>query len=192
MTETSEMADGPEWSELDPSDMGPGRARRLVMAGLGAFIVVAAVAFVFVGAGSDASGGEGHLDISFDVLDGEPVALSDFEGQPLVVNFFASWCGPCRAEMPDFEEVHQQLGDDVRFIGLAVNDLSIQDTIEIVEDTGITYQWGTDVDAAIFEAYEGFSLPTTVFVEADGTITEVHTGILTASDLTERTEALIG
>ena len=190
MTEISEMADGPEWSEVEADDGDQSRGRRIVMAGLGAFIVVAAVAFVFVGAGSDATGGEGHLDIAFEVVDGEPVNLSDFSGEALVVNFFASWCGPCRAEMPDFEEVHQQLGDEVRFVGLAVNDRT-SDAIEIVEDTGITYDWGIDTDAAIFEAYEGAVMPTTVFVASDGTIVDVHAGILTADDLAERAEALI-
>ena len=190
MTEITGMADGPQWSEVEADDGDHGRGRRIVMAGLGAFIVVAAVAFVFVGAGSDATGGEGHLDIAFEVVDGEPVNLSDFSGEALVVNFFASWCGPCRAEMPDFEEVHQQLGDEVRFVGLAVNDRT-SDAIEIVEDTGITYEWGIDTDAAIFEAYEGAVMPTTVFVAADGTIVDVHAGILTADDLAERAEALI-
>ena len=190
MTETSEMADGPEWSEVDAADMVPGRGRRLVMIGLGAFIVVAAVAFVFIGAGSDATGGEGHLDIAFEVVDGEPARLSDYAGDALVVNFFASWCGPCRAEMPDFEEVHQQLGDDVRFIGLAFNDRP-GDAVEIVRETGITYEWGIDTAGEIFEAYDGAVMPTTVFVRADGTIVEVHAGILTAGDLAERAEALI-
>ncbi|MEM9713712.1 MAG: TlpA disulfide reductase family protein [Actinomycetota bacterium] len=190
MTDDFETADTPRPSEIDPTDPTPGRGRQLLMAGLGAFIVVAAVAFVVVGAGSDATGGEGHLDIAYEVVDGQPVALSDFAGEPLVVNFFASWCGPCRAEMPDFEDVHQQLGDEVRFIGLAVNDRT-NDAIEIVEDTGITYEWGIDTDTAIFEAYEAAVMPTTVFVAADGTIVEVHAGILTAEDLAERTEALI-
>ncbi len=190
MTEISETGESPEWSEVDADDMDRGRGRRMIMAGLGAFIVAAAVAFVFVGAGSDATGGEGHLDIAFEVVDGEAVALSEFAGEPLVVNFFASWCGPCRAEMPDFEEVHQQLGDEVRFIGLAVNDRTA-DAVEIVEDTGITYQWGIDTETAIFEAYDGAVMPTTVFVRGDGTIVEVHAGILTAEALAERTEALL-
>ncbi|MDZ7734431.1 MAG: cytochrome c biogenesis protein CcdA [Acidimicrobiia bacterium] len=74
----------------------------------------------------------------FVYFDGEEGRLTDFAGhKQIVVNFFASWCGPCVDEMPEFQEVSQEVGDEVTFLGLAVND-RIEDSRRIVEQTGVT------------------------------------------------------
>ncbi len=169
-----------------PGDVG----RRWVMAGLAAFIVVAGVVVVLTGGGGSA-GGDGHLDVAFVAPDGAEVELSSFAGTPMVVNFFASWCAPCRAEMPDFEAVHQALGDQVRFVGLAFND-PVEEAASIIDETGVTYTWGVDTDGDIFDAYDAGVMPTTVLVAADGTIVDVHGGILTEAELTSRAQELIG
>ncbi|MEM9034239.1 MAG: TlpA disulfide reductase family protein [Actinomycetota bacterium] len=191
MTDTNDASDIGQPSEVDAGDMRLSAGRRWLMLGLGTFIVLAGVLFVALGGESDGSTGGGHLDIAFTLPDGDEIVLADFEGEAMVVNFFASWCGPCRAEMPDFEEVHQSIGDQVRFIGLST-DARQSDAEEIVADTGITYLWGRDANADIFAAYEGAVMPTTVFVTAEGEIVDVHGGILTAEALTERALELLG
>lgn len=189
-TDTTATDDPSTPSEVDAEQMRLSPGRRWLMLGLGAFIVAAGVAFATLDGGSDSTGIDGHLDIAFTLPDGQQAVLADFAGEAMVVNFFAAWCGPCRAEMPDFEEVHQQLGDQVRFVGLST-DARQRDAVEIVNDTGITYLWGRDVDADISEAYGVSSLPTTVFVAADGEIVETHLGILTAEALTDRVAELL-
>ena len=98
------------------------------------------------------------------------------------MNFFASTCVPCITEMPAFEQVHQDLGASVAFLGLAVTDRP-EDALDLVEQTGITYATAQDKDGSVMTALGGSFLPTTVLLAADGTIVATHTGQLTAVEL---------
>lgn len=121
-------------------------------------------------------------DASFTTFDGEEVALSSLRGTPTVVNFFASTCVPCITEMPAFEEVHQELGDEVAFLGLAVADRA-DDARALVERTGVTYRTAQDPDATVISALGGTVLPTTVLLNADGEVVATHAGELDADEL---------
>lgn len=110
------------------------------------------------------------------------VALADYRGQPVVLNFFASWCVPCRREMPAFEAVHQRVGDRVAFIGVDHQD-NRPDALDLIRQTGISYPTGFDPDGTIAPEYGVVGMPTTVFISADGRILEQHTGALSESDL---------
>ena len=122
------------------------------------------------------------LDIEFTDIDGSSGTLRDrLEGEPMVVNFFASWCPPCIKEMPDFETVSQGY-DDIRFFGLAVTDRP-EDAARIVEETGITYPWARDVRGDIAGAAQVVQMPTTLFISADGTVAHVQAGALDADGL---------
>jgi thiol-disulfide isomerase/thioredoxin len=114
----------------------------------------------------------------------QPVPLSSLRGKPVVVNFFASYCVPCITEMPAFEEVHQQLGDQVTFLGLAVADRKDEAT-QLVERTGVTYRTASDFRAEVITALGGTILPTTVLLDATGDVIEVHQGALEADALQE-------
>ena len=116
-------------------------------------------------------------------FDGEPVTFAGFSDRPVVLNFFASWCPTCIAELPDFETVSQNLAADVQFLGLATQDRA-EASDELVESTGITFPIGRDPDGAIFSIFQGLGMPTTVFINADGTVAEVHTGVLNVESLT--------
>ena len=107
------------------------------------------------------------------------------DGRPMVLNFFGSWCAPCVQEMPDLQSVSQEVADEVVFLGLAERD-TVEDALEIVDRTGVTYDIGRDPGGDILTAFEGLAMPTTVFIAADGTITSVHSGALTAGDLRAR------
>jgi peroxiredoxin len=115
-------------------------------------------------------------------MTGATASLDDYRGRPLVVNFFASYCTPCVTEMPDFEQVHGRLGDAVAFVG--VDTLEQEETgREIVEQTGITYDVLFDKQGQIATAIDLLNMPTTLFVDANGTIVKVHTGRLSQTEL---------
>jgi cytochrome c biogenesis protein CcmG/thiol:disulfide interchange protein DsbE len=160
---------------------------------------MAVAAAVVVGASGDDGGGSGPaeepqggglFETELSTLDGASVRLARYVGQPLVVNFFASWCGPCVREMPDFEAVHARRGDEVRFVGVNLQDAP-DAAASLVQQTGVTYDVVRDERGALFRAVNGFSMPTTVFVDADGEIVDVHGGELTQRALEERIDRLL-
>jgi thiol-disulfide isomerase/thioredoxin len=120
--------------------------------------------------------------VAFTDFDDQQVALASLQGGPVVVNFFASTCAPCVTEMPAFEEVHRELGDEVTFLGLAVQDRR-DAALDLVERTGVTYRTAQDRDGAVFTALEGILLPTTVLLDADGAVVDRHAGALDADEL---------
>lgn len=120
--------------------------------------------------------------LSFEDLDGGQVSLEEFAGQPLVINFFASYCTPCVTEMPDFESVHAAIGDQVTFMGIDVGEQADAGR-RIVDQTGVTYRIGYDPTGRIMRDLGGVAMPTTVLVTADGTIAQIHSGQLSADKL---------
>lgn len=115
-------------------------------------------------------------------FDDNPVALADYLGKPLVINFWASWCVPCLAEMPGFERIYQNRKADIEFLGINLQDepAAAQD---VIRQTGITYPVARDTDGAAFVAFRGRGMPTTVLVSADGRVLESITGGISAATL---------
>ncbi len=109
----------------------------------------------------------------FTVVDGEgnQVSLSDFFGKPIILNFWASWCGPCKSEMPDFEAAYQEYGEEIAFLMINCTDGS-QETVEkakaYIEDQGYTFPvyYDTQLDASI--TYGASTIPMTFFIDEDG------------------------
>ena len=150
-----------------------------------AALIVATVLIVVV-AGACASGAGDDVpatEIEFELLDGDTATVGGFLDRPVVLNFFASWCAPCKAEMPALESIHQQRAD-IAFVGLAVNDTMTR-AQEIVADTGVSYPTGIDPGSAISNAFEILGMPTTLFIAPDGEVVYQHTGELTAEQISE-------
>ena len=103
--------------------------------------------------------------------DGNEVHLTDFVGKPIVLNFWASWCGPCKMEMPDFNEKYLELGEEVQFLMINMTDGS-RETVAIASDfikeSGYSFPvfYDTKMDAA--NTYGAYSLPMTFFIDAEG------------------------
>lgn len=109
----------------------------------------------------------------FTVVDaeGEEVKLSDYVGKPIVLNFWASWCSPCKSEMPEFNEAWEELDGEVQFLMVNMTDgarETVESAKEYVEGEGFTFPvlFDTQSEAAI--AYSAYSLPTTYFIDAEG------------------------
>lgn len=110
------------------------------------------------------------------------VALSDFRGKPVVVNFWASWCVPCRKEMPDFERVASQTRGRVAFVGVNHQD-DRADALQLLHETGVLYPVAFDPGGKTALAYGLFGMPTTLFISAQGQLVGRHTGQMSRTDL---------
>ena len=125
------------------------------------------------------------LDFTVYDLQGQPVTLSQFAGKPIVLNFWASWCGPCKMEMPDFQEQYDALGNDVQF--LMINMTTGRETMDtataFLEESGYTFPVYFDTQADAAQTYGAYSLSTTYFIDANGYAVAQATGALDAATL---------
>ena len=119
-------------------------------------------------------------------IDGNEVKLSDFFGKPIVVNFWASWCGPCKMEMPDFNEKYLELDGDVTFLMVNMTDGS-RETVDIasafIAEQGYSFPVFYDTASSAAITYSVYSLPTTFFIDAQGNAVAQATGAIDAATL---------
>jgi thiol-disulfide isomerase/thioredoxin len=110
-------------------------------------------------------------------LDGKPVSLADFKGRVMLVNFWATWCGPCRAEIPDLVELQNKYKDRLQIIGLVVDD-DDQDAIKnFVKEFGVNYPVALATTELRIQ-YGGIgALPTSFVLDAEGRIVQKHEGL---------------
>ena len=199
-------ADGAEGAGEADEGTDPARppARRWALDGrtLAICALVALIAAILAGVvtnavtgddGGSGTAGEGTLTRAEEAPDlvlprlggGDEVRISDYRGQPLVVNFWGSWCEPCVDEMPDLQRVHESLGDQVAFLGINVNDAE-EAAVRMVARTGVTYDLARDVDGELGQALEVTTFPTTFLIDADGTVVDVSRREISAERLCEK------
>ena len=127
-------------------------------------------------------------DFTLKTLDGGEVSLSEFRGQPVLINFWASWCGPCRLEMPDLVRAYEAHKDG-GFVILGVN-LTFQDSIPevqaFVQEFDMTFPVLLDETGDVaLNLYQLRGLPMSIFVDRDGMITRMHIGAMTGRQIDE-------
>lgn len=133
-------------------------------------------------------------DFMLQTLEGETVSLSDFAGQPVIVNFWASWCGPCRLEMPHLQETHvQRAGDDVVVLGvnLTKREPNLDEVPAFIDEFGVTFPVVLDEAGDVATLYEVRGQPASVFIAPDGIINTVFYGPVTQDFINERVEEMV-
>lgn len=183
------------------------RKRRLwsrLAGGLAGLAVLGAVfAYLLVGVDEDDSGSNDDQEVALGVLDparpevGNPAPdfalidtrdgttvrrLSDYRGKTIVLNWFASWCGPCTAEIPDFQEAYDALDGEI--VVLAVNLQESSETASsMLESLGATFPSVLDTNGAVARHYRLLGMPTTFFIDKDGIVRMFGSGRITAETL---------
>jgi peroxiredoxin len=115
-------------------------------------------------------------DLTLQTLDGRTATLSELRGQAVLINFWASWCPPCRNEMPAIQQVYEEYRDE-GFTVLAINSQEQEARVSaFAEPLGLTFPILIDRDGSVFDAYQVAALPTTFFVDRAGVIRGVTTG----------------
>jgi thiol-disulfide isomerase/thioredoxin len=118
-----------------------------------------------------------------------PVSSGDLIGVPAVINIWFSTCPPCARELADFAEVHREVGDRIRFVGVNPFD-SAEVMMRFSAERGVAYEQWRDPDSAFIDAVATMAFPRTLFVDASGMVV-ADTGVLTAAELRELIEALL-
>ena len=126
----------------------------------------------------------------FELFDGANATFEDFEGTPLVINFWASWCPACVGELPEFQAVHEQRSDEVMFLGIANADIRPA-AVRLAGEVGLTYSLADDPEGELFREFGLIAMPSTLFVSPDGQILEVFAGQLNESALNDRIDKLV-
>ena len=149
----------------------------------------AVVTYPNAGLGNEEVEGDLLPEATFLDRNDNEISSAELLGDPLVVNLWFSTCAPCAKELPDFAEVHAEVGDEVRFVG--VNTI---DSVEVMErfagERGVQYELLRDQYAELANGVGAVAFPMTLFVTSNGVIIE-QTGVLDADELREKVAELI-
>jgi len=122
---------------------------------------------------------ESAPDFTLKLIDGGTFKFSDYKGKPVLINFLASWCLPCKEEIPILEKVAREYSSKgVVFLGIAVDDTE-ENMSKLIEKFDITFPVGLDKTADIQQAFGIYGIPTTYFIGKDGIINYFHSGVVT-------------
>lgn len=115
-------------------------------------------------------------------MEGNEVTLASFFGKPIVLNFWASWCGPCKMEMPEIQKFYEKYGEEIHFLLVSVDD-SLDAAKTLISDSGYTFPVYFDTTSVGAYTYGASSIPLTFFIDAEGNLTAYYMGAMSESIL---------
>ena len=115
-------------------------------------------------------------------MEGNEVTLASFFGKPIVLNFWASWCGPCKMEMPEIQKFYDKYGQQIHFLLVSVDD-SLDAAKTFISDSGYTFPVYFDTTSVGAYTYGASSIPLTFFIDAEGNLTAYYMGAMSESIL---------
>lgn len=134
-------------------------------------------------------------DFTVYTVDGEAVKLSDYFGKPIVLNFWASWCGPCKMEMPEFNKMAETLDGEVQFLMVNMTDGSretVETASQYVAKEGFTFPVFYDTSSEAMMAYGAYALPTTYFIDSNGYPVAYANGAIDSETLQKGIDMITG
>lgn len=117
---------------------------------------------------------------------GEEVKLSDFHGKPIILNFWASWCSPCKEEMPEFEKAYKKHGKDIHFLMVNItygSGETVEKASSFIESKGYTFPVYFDTSGFAASTFNISSIPATFFIDKDGNVATYAVGAIDMTDL---------
>lgn len=137
--------------------------------------------------------GQPAPEFALESLDGKTVRLSDFRGKAVLVNFWATWCQPCKIEMPWFEEMQKEYGPNgFQVLGIAMDDASKEDIAKFAKEMGVNYPILVGKEA-VGNAYGGVQfLPSSFFIDRDGKVVDRVFGLKSRSEIEDDIKAAMG
>lgn len=185
--------------------MNPGRALTAFLAIAGALLTYTGVRYARLGAGAaDGAGGGERTTLRFFTnpvavpafaatdLDGKPLSSASFKGKVVIVNFWATWCPPCRAEIPDLVALQEKYRDSLQVIGVSEDDAAPEVVRRFAADHGINYPV-VMTSRAITSLFPGVqALPTSFILDRDGRLVQKHVGMLSPQLTENETRSLAG
>lgn len=136
--------------------------------------------------------GQKTEDVSFIDFSGNTHRLSDFEGTPVVLDFWAAWCPYCVTEMPELQAAQDKYPSELVMIGVHRTDTESQATGEaFAKDLGVNYLLVIDTDGSLYQAAGGVSMPLAVFIDSNGIVRDIKSGPKTKSEIEEKIGALM-
>lgn len=132
-------------------------------------------------------------DVSFYDIDGGKHTLSEMKGKPVILNFWASWCPPCKMEMPDFEKMYQSYGDKVSFIMINMTDgnrETKENAISFIKEQKYTFPVYFDLDFEVAYTYGARTLPMTFFIDKEGNIIQGYSGMINETVMQDMIETM--
>ena len=178
---------------------------RAIRSVLWALVLVMTAAWLFMAGGleavrgmfgpsrptSSADVGQPAPEFRLPLAGGEEVALADYRGKVLLLNFWATWCTPCRAEMPAIEQVyraHRERGFEVLAVDVQENEA---DVLKFLGEVGVSFPSAIDASGDVVRRYRANALPTTMLIDREGIIREVRVGPYTEQMLEDRLAKLL-
>jgi thiol-disulfide isomerase/thioredoxin len=130
-------------------------------------------------------------EFSLPSTDGKIVRLSDYKGKVVILDFWATWCGPCRKGIPDLIEIQKEFGKDVVVIGISLDDRTKKDVVPYMKKVGINYPvaYGTLEVTELYGGVEG--IPTSFVINRKGEIVDKHVGLIPKSEFIDQINKLL-